>query len=582
MKLLKKDTNISDPKSKKLSFQKFKKKLSSENNNYNRTTDHVDEIERIKKTNNIFLSLIYEDHKSLNTEEKANNLNTKYKQISLYFNQDAFNTLLQGIIAFCSILVSLFDYLWAYENEEEVKLRASKLSSSFCLIFTVLLLSSIVFEFLIKSKLVSMVYSIPEWVFRSDWKFCLDYLLPIVITLFHPTPFTINTKIQLKTTREVGYAEYRLNDIFACLLMFRLFFIFKAYVFYSKYYTPRTSRISKMYGTSINFNYFVKSISKDQSFITYAILFLLVWIFGTFGLIVSESPLQFQFNESNFFNFYNIWNSIWCTFITIMTIGYGDFYPVTSFGRIIMVVSVLGGLVLLSTLVSTLNSVLNMDDDELAVTNILNTILMNEETTKRSKNLIIEFAIIKKMIDEYKKNKNVDREVAIRKMNDLKDLRKKIILSKFELKSAHRDVEELAKSQEIEDNGFEYKTNQLSEQLDTLKDKISLMMQRINGINRISSKTINLDNIKKKLKFLVTSEVSNDRKNSNENDDKVSDDKNYDKHDNHISNENIENKFEDLLNNQNKEKIQDLDNIEENMSRLKNIFGDEVKTEDKN
>lgn len=499
IKLLEKDKKISEFKNKMATLKKISKKKSSE-------IDKNDEMEKVKKTNNIFLSLIHEDNKSLNNVEKANVLNTKYRQISLYFSQDAFNTLLQGIIALISIFVTFFDYLMLYETDTDIKIKSSRLSSSFCFILTILLLNSIFLEFMIKSKLLSMIYTIPEWVFRSDWKFCLEYIFPVAISIFHPTPFTINTYIQLKTTRDVGYVEYRLNDIFSCLLMFRLFFIFKAYVFYSKNYSPRTSRISKMYGTSINFNYFVKTISQDKAFVTYAILFLLVWIFGTFGLIVSESPLHY--NDSQYFNFYNIWNSIWCTFITIMTIGYGDFYPITSFGRIIMVCSVLGGLVLLSTLVSTLNSILNMTDDELTVTNILNSINMNEETRLRSKNLLVEFAIIKKMIDEYKKNKYANNEELLKRQNDLKEYRKKIIISKNEFKNSYKAIEELTKSQENENNGFEYKTNQLSEQLDNLKNKIKSAMLRIDGFNTISrNTTANIENIKKKLSFGIITNI---------------------------------------------------------------------------
>lgn len=40
---------------------------------------------------------------------------------------------------------------------------------------------------------------------------------------------------------------------------------------------------------------------------------------------------------------YNIGNSLWVTLITIATVGYGDFYPITDLGRMSMAVCVFWG-----------------------------------------------------------------------------------------------------------------------------------------------------------------------------------------------------------------------------------------------
>lgn len=53
-----------------------------------------------------------------------------------------------------------------------------------------------------------------------------------------------------------------------------------------------------------------------------------------------------------------IWNSFWVMFITSITVGYGDLYPVTHLGRFVAVLSALLGIVLASVLTASLESIL--------------------------------------------------------------------------------------------------------------------------------------------------------------------------------------------------------------------------------
>ncbi len=52
------------------------------------------------------------------------------------------------------------------------------------------------------------------------------------------------------------------------------------------------------------------------------------------------------------------WDAFWYTFVTITTVGYGDFYPVTIGGRITGMVIMLAGVGLIGVLASLLSSTL--------------------------------------------------------------------------------------------------------------------------------------------------------------------------------------------------------------------------------
>lgn len=53
-------------------------------------------------------------------------------------------------------------------------------------------------------------------------------------------------------------------------------------------------------------------------------------------------------------NITNIGDGLWWAFVTITTVGYGDFYPITIVGRLIAVGLMIAGIALLGTVTATL------------------------------------------------------------------------------------------------------------------------------------------------------------------------------------------------------------------------------------
>jgi hypothetical protein len=67
--------------------------------------------------------------------------------------------------------------------------------------------------------------------------------------------------------------------------------------------------------------------------------------------------------------FVNYENSIWCTVITMTTVGYGDVYAVTTWGRITSLVIAFTGTVMISLLVATMSLKLMLQPNEVRVLN---------------------------------------------------------------------------------------------------------------------------------------------------------------------------------------------------------------------
>ena len=71
----------------------------------------------------------------------------------------------------------------------------------------------------------------------------------------------------------------------------------------------------------------------------------LVYICTTAGLVILSGALGFHYMESEVNpNVHGLWDSFWWTIVTITTVGYGDITPVTTGGRVLAILLMLGGI----------------------------------------------------------------------------------------------------------------------------------------------------------------------------------------------------------------------------------------------
>ena len=78
--------------------------------------------------------------------------------------------------------------------------------------------------------------------------------------------------------------------------------------------------------------------------------------------------LQFE-SHSDDAHIQNGWDAFWYSVVTLTTVGYGDFYPVTAAGRVAAMFIMFAGVGIIGALASILASVLvgDSDDDAAAV-----------------------------------------------------------------------------------------------------------------------------------------------------------------------------------------------------------------------
>ena len=65
------------------------------------------------------------------------------------------------------------------------------------------------------------------------------------------------------------------------------------------------------------------------------------------------------------------WTSVYFSFITFSTIGYGDYYPVTVEGRLITMMAAIWGAILLALFVTVVTEIFNLHEfEERAITHV--------------------------------------------------------------------------------------------------------------------------------------------------------------------------------------------------------------------
>ena len=69
----------------------------------------------------------------------------------------------------------------------------------------------------------------------------------------------------------------------------------------------------------------------------------------------------------------NHWNrdTLWCVLVTMSTVGYGDYYPLTHVGRIVMVASMVAGTIYSSLIVAVAVQAVQFNVRESAFVSIL-------------------------------------------------------------------------------------------------------------------------------------------------------------------------------------------------------------------
>ena len=168
------------------------------------------------------------------------------------------------------------------------------------------------------------------------------------------------TFLDIYPDKGVSIETYYNVLLLAASTLIRLYLFLRFGLSASKYLNSRMQRLCHINGTEATFMYSLKAFKQDSpyTFITFSLAIPL--IICSYDLRMFERPLIPVSGQ----NFDNLGNCMWCIIITMTTVGYGDYYPVSNLGRFIGIIACFWGVFIVSIFVVTLTNLLEFTKQE--------------------------------------------------------------------------------------------------------------------------------------------------------------------------------------------------------------------------
>ena len=233
------------------------------------------------------------------------------------------------------------------------------------------------------------------------WKMILE----LIICAIHSPPWLNDVCLTFSSTTGTNHEKYRVDvDLFlSSIIPLRVYLLLKYYSFYSSWADDRAEKICNECNTLGGISFAIKAELKERPYTMVGILMVLsILIFGFALRNVELGFMQYK-DKSKFQDWSYAYNGFWCVMITILTVGYGDFYPQTVLGRIIAVVACLWGTFLISLMVVSLTISVEFTSQEQKAYEELKKGELHSELKKKALDLI-RYAVRLKNFPEKKED----------------------------------------------------------------------------------------------------------------------------------------------------------------------------------
>ena len=233
-------------------------------------------------------------------------------------------------------------------------------------------------------KTVSGLYYTNDDLINSNiWK---QMVFEFAINAVSPMPFLYKVTYEEFFYGDRVHVDAQVNTfIFTIMVLFRIYHVYRVLLCSWYYTSERAIRICFVFGIKNDFWYAVRSLFRYNPWVfwyTHYVCYMFV-----FGYLLRS--IEFEVNRGQFDTTrFSFTNSLWCSFITMTTVGYGDFFPKTFLGRWIGVWAAFVGVALESLVVLTAQKIFILRGSELRSFNLLLRLDRNQLLMKRAVGVI--------------------------------------------------------------------------------------------------------------------------------------------------------------------------------------------------
>ncbi len=234
-----------------------------------------------------------------------------------------------------------------------------------------------------------------------------------------------------------GFICYPYSTILASMTFLRFYFVFKLFKHGTKWTSVTSERVCEKYVCKADTRFAFKAFQKENPFLILSIIFV-------------STCLCFGLSLRNFERFY--WetkpadgamdwdyamNAMWCIFVSMTTVGYGDFYSKTSIGRVLTIFACLIGNYFVSMMMVFMTQKSGLNDYERKAFNLISRLKMRNHI-REYHSFIVNHALLMVRHKVRKKNDNTpEKAFQIRFSYEKRKIQTFIDLIKNKMKIIH-------------------------------------------------------------------------------------------------------------------------------------------------
>lgn len=292
---------------------------------------------------------------------------------------DTFGGSLSVISIFLAFIDAELEYNGYHDSESFKGTQLSYFLRIFILISTGVLIYTIIKHhysmYLIKREKQNTCVGIGSSFIKSS-KFIWMILEILLSCCICPPGVNFN----FETEQLHGMLKLSFVSVMASVMLLRCYILVRMLKYRTKWGSEDADEICEACGCEANHQFMLKGLFKDKPyFILGSSMILSILIFG-FAVRTYERPYNEVNGQQQDYNY--VWNSMWLVIITMCTVGYGDFFPRTHIGRMIIVIACFWGVFLISMMVVTLTESSEFTKSESRAFEILSRLNRKESAKK--------------------------------------------------------------------------------------------------------------------------------------------------------------------------------------------------------